>query len=373
MKHPPIGLYIHVPFCWKLCPYCHFYKQRWSQDGEAQFIHAILKEMDLYADHPPEIGSIFFGGGTPSTLSPASFSRLLEGVYRCFRLTPPKEITVEVNPEHISPALIKVFTSFGVNRISLGTQSFIDEELAALGRLHRTSSAKKTIASLKDAGLVNINFDLIFGLPKSTPEMLLQSLETAISLEPTHLSAYALTIEKGTPFAKRDLILPSDEDSLKQYKLLRTQLEGVGYKQYEVSVFAKPGFQCWHNLNYWQFGSYIGLGPSAHSFWQNRRFANPRNLNLYAQAPTLVAKKALQKLALPHESLIKDFIIFGLRLRSGISLLTFQRLFNQSFTTLFSEQISKLITLKLAKLTPTRFYPTVKGLYVLDSLILEFI
>ena len=264
-----LGLYIHIPFCVKKCPYCAFHKTLWSVDAESQYLMALEQEMQFYTNVHGRltITSLFIGGGTPNSLSLDHFERLLQLCYRYFDIDPKIEKTVELNPEILTTSFLAILKSLHINRLSLGIQSFLSEDLIYLGRQHSPKTAESALQLVRDWGFSNINIDLMFSLKHSSLSSLLHNISVACSFEPTHLSTYALTIEPGTLFQKQ-IVKPLDQDKeLKQYKRIRSLLRKAGYQHYEVSAFAKKGFQSQHNLTYWRFENYIGLGPSAASFF----------------------------------------------------------------------------------------------------------
>ncbi|MEI6544470.1 MAG: radical SAM family heme chaperone HemW [Methylococcales bacterium] len=268
MPLPPLSLYIHIPWCIKKCPYCDFNSHAVKSDTpETAYIDALLNDLTEDIQHyaiTRPISSIFIGGGTPSLFSPESFDRLLRGIEQRITLTPNLEITLEANPGTFESQKFAEFRALGINRLSIGIQSFNDVLLQKLGRVH---SAKEALAAgdiAQQAGFSNFNLDLMFGLPDSHPEDSIYDVKTAISLKPTHISFYQLTLEPNTYFHRFPPKLPNDEIIFSTQKQAQHCLAEHGYHQYEVSAYSQTGRQCQHNVNYWQFGDYLGIGAGAH-------------------------------------------------------------------------------------------------------------
>src|SRR3990172_545076 len=282
---PPLSLYVHIPWCVRKCPYCDFNSHEASSGRsrhpasrdisaslhvtipEREYIDALLR--DLEQDLPRVWGRIvpplFLGGGTPSLFSPEAIDRLLSGIRARLPLDQNIEITLEANPGTVDVERFKGFRAAGINRLSIGIQSFDEEKLKALGRIHGRDEALRAAESARAAGFENFNLDLMFGLPDQTVEQALADIRTAIQLCPTHLSAYQLTIEPNTLFHARPPTLPDNDSTWDMQSQLQTELAAADYRQYEVSAYARPGYECRHNLNYWKFGDYLGIGAGAHA------------------------------------------------------------------------------------------------------------
>jgi putative oxygen-independent coproporphyrinogen III oxidase len=265
---PPLSLYIHIPWCIKKCPYCDFNSHAIKAGTpEAAYIDALLddlsKDLQLYNIIRP-VSSIFIGGGTPSLFSPDSVNRLLRGIERQVTLKDDIEITLEANPGTFESHKFAEFRALGINRLSIGIQSFNDKLLKKLGRVHSASEAIVAAEIAHQAGFENFNLDLMFGLPGSGPDDSKNDVATAISLKPAHISFYQLTLETNTYFHKFPPQLPNDELIFNTQKNCQKLLAGHGYQQYEVSAYSQPGMHCRHNVNYWQFGDYLGIGAGAH-------------------------------------------------------------------------------------------------------------
>ncbi|MBL0906587.1 radical SAM family heme chaperone HemW [Pectobacterium carotovorum] len=267
LKLPPLSLYIHIPWCVQKCPYCDFNSHALKGDVPHQeYVDHLLADLD--ADLPlasgRELHSIFIGGGTPSLLSAEAMQALLDGVRARIPLTPDAEITMEANPGTVEADRFSGYQRAGINRISIGVQSFDPQKLTRLGRIHGTDEAKRAAHLATGLGLRSFNLDLMHGLPDQSLDEALDDLRQAIALNPPHLSWYQLTIEPNTLFSSRPPTLPDDDALWDIYEQGHALLSAAGYQQYETSAYAKPGYQCQHNLNYWRFGDYLGIGCGAH-------------------------------------------------------------------------------------------------------------
>ena len=269
---PPLSLYIHMPWCVKKCPYCDFNSHglRSTPPPYAEYIDHLLADLDAdrgdftAALQGRPVISIFFGGGTPSLFAPELIARLLDGVRERVALNDDAEITLETNPGTVEHGRFDGYLAAGVNRISFGVQSFDDDKLKRLGRIHSASEAEAAVKSAQDAGYANINLDLMYALPKQSLDGALMDVERAIALAPTHISHYQLTLEPNTVFAANPPPLPDDDHAWAMQEACEARLSAAGYAQYEISAYAQPGRRCVHNLNYWQFGDYLGIGAGAH-------------------------------------------------------------------------------------------------------------
>ncbi|MCY4270799.1 MAG: radical SAM family heme chaperone HemW, partial [Gammaproteobacteria bacterium] len=265
LELPPLGLYVHIPWCVRKCPYCDFNSHERPGAGipEAAYVEALCGEIALNKKIRL-IETVFFGGGTPSLFQPESFARLLGRLAERKCLAPEAEITLEANPGIAEAGRFAACRAAGINRLSIGVQSFDDAALARLGRIHGGADARAAFTIAREAGFDNINLDLMFGLPRQSQSQALSDLETAIALAPEHISWYQLTLEPNTVFWRRPPRLPPEHliDTTQEAGI--ALLESAGYARYEVSAFARPGKACRHNLNYWRFGDYLGIGAGAH-------------------------------------------------------------------------------------------------------------
>jgi oxygen-independent coproporphyrinogen III oxidase len=324
------SLYLHIPFCEKKCLYCDFYSIE-SLSSMEEFLSALAVEMDLYTarGEGTQFDTVFFGGGTPSLLTPAQLDRILSALHSAYSIAPDAEITLETNPGTITPEKLAAFRSLGINRLSIGVQSFNDRELHFLSRIHDSAQAVEAVTIARRAGFENLSIDLIYSLPGQTPDQWMYTLERGLALEPEHISAYSLIVEDNTPLArmvKARQVSPNPlEAEAGLFELTMGVMEGHGFEHYEVSNYAKPGFRSKHNYSYWSHENYIGFGPSAHSFWRStdgrsgERWANIANVSTYSrrlaerEAPLAFSEKV------GAHGLVNERIFLGLR-SDGVNL-----------------------------------------------------
>jgi len=327
---PPLSLYIHFPWCIQKCPYCDFNSHAVKAGiPEIEYVDALLKDLDidlaLFQESRP-IESIFMGGGTPSLFSAEALQRLLSGVATRLQLIPDCEITLEANPGTFESGKFHAFRELGINRLSIGVQSFSDKHLKTLGRIHNAEEALNAIAIAHRAGFDNLNLDLMFGLPGQTEVEALTDIQTAIGLNPTHISFYQLTLEPNTYFYKFPPQLPEEENTYMLQQACQALLAQHGYVQYEISAYAKAGFQCRHNRNYWQFGDYLGIGAGAHGKISQAlpneivRTAKIKHPDRYLTQESMVSTQLIAT-----EQLALEFVMNHLRLKDGFNLNDFQR------------------------------------------------
>ncbi len=344
------GLYIHIPFCLKKCDYCDFYSEITEPTITEQFLNSCANELVLYVNHPVfsevEFQTFYLGGGTPSLLSARQIEKLANKAQRLFRFSTNLEFTIEANPETLSLSRLKGYRSIGINRLSLGIQSFSDIELTTLGRIHQVEQAKRSIEWAYQAGFDNINLDLIFAIPNQSFDRWQENLERAILFKPKHLSIYGLTIEQGTLLQRNifsgKLTKASEETERKMYLWSINALSQAGYQQYEISNFAMPGFECKHNLCYWNGTCYLGIGPSAHSYWNSYRQWNTESLKNYLNLLSSYAKPIAGQEELSQHQQILEFIYLSMRTMHGIDMRHFKERFNLSFTKKFKKVLQRL-------------------------------
>ncbi|MGB5180371.1 MAG: radical SAM family heme chaperone HemW [Gammaproteobacteria bacterium] len=328
---PPLSLYVHIPWCLQKCPYCDFNSHEVREElPEDRYIRALLAdlEQDLPAVWGRTVESLFIGGGTPSLFSARGIARLLSEIRARLPLKPGAEITLEANPGTVDQARFCGFREAGVNRLSMGIQSFQDDLLTAIGRIHDGTEARIAIESARRAGFDNINLDLMFGLPAQTTAQALLDLRTAVELQPTHLSFYELTIEPNTRFYRQPPQRPDDDTLWEMQTAGRSLLSDAGYQRYEVSAFAQPGRQCRHNLNYWQFGDYLGIGAGAHAKISNAatqtisRISKVKHPRAYLDAAHSDARIG-NRSELSVADVTLEFAMNSLRLDSGFTSAAF--------------------------------------------------
>jgi len=320
------GLYLHIPFCRQRCHFCAFYLELHRDAAAENFLRALHTELRLYGAEKMTTGrplrSVYFGGGTPTVLSAGQLTRILSAIRESFDVDRDCEITVEAHPATVGVTDLFALRRAGVTRLSFGAESMHDDELVRVGRPGATADTVEAVVAARTAGFTNINLDLMYGLPGQTLESWQRTLSACCDLFPTHLSCYALTVEDGTRLAQDVRREPSrTPDEVLQVEMeqaARRMLTAVGYARYEISNYAKPGFECRHNLLHWTQGHYLGLGPSAQSFVDGVRFGNIANLAAYESALGEGRLPVQDRLVLTAEEQLRDAVIFGLRLERGI-------------------------------------------------------
>jgi len=328
---PPLALYVHLPWCVRKCPYCDFNSHRVPDSGipEDAYLRALLEDLAYAAadceDRP--LVSVFFGGGTPSLFSPSAIERLLERARALLPVVHDLEVTLEANPGTVEHRAFAAYRAAGITRVSLGAQSFDARQLAVLGRIHAAEETRAAVDELHAAGIDNFNLDLMYALPAQDVAGALADLDAAIDLGPAHLSHYQLTLEPGTVFASRPPPLPDDDTSFEMQEACHARLADAGYGQYEVSAYARPGAQCRHNRNYWEFGDYIGIGAGAHGKRTHAgritRTARHRSPARYMAAPSPAARVADEHQVDARE-LPFEFCLNALRLVDGFDVRAFE-------------------------------------------------
>jgi len=374
----PFGLYLHIPFCPGKCRYCDFYSIGYSKEDMEQYLNYLLTELELYSGflNCKKIMTIYIGGGTPGLLKVNELEQLLEKIFQSFSYPVTGEITIEANPCSLDEEKIKGYRELGVNRISLGVQSFQERDLKLLGRKHNVKEASRTIEVIKKY-FKNFNLDFIFAIPGQSLKKWLDTLKKAILFEPPHLSLYNLQIEQGTELEK--LLVQgkinevSEELDAEMYLMAIDFLKSKGYQQYEISNFSQVGYRSEHNQLYWKSRPYLGLGPSAHSFNGGYRFNNPSDLKLYSQKIKSQQLPLEETDPLTVEEQMAEYMFMGLRLLEGIVLAEFQERFGRDLIEVYSEEVNKLIDSGLLELNQNRIRLTEKGLLLANQVFLEFL
>lgn len=384
----PLSLYIHIPWCERKCPYCDFNSHVSDQAlPESRYIDALLRDLDAdlayFAAYLSgrSLLSIFIGGGTPSLFSADGIKSLLQGVDARLPIEKHTEITLEANPGSAERARFDGYRAAGVNRLSIGVQSFNDQHLAALGRIHDKQAALAAVDAARRAGFDNLNLDLMFGLPAQSQQQAEADLAQAIDLGPTHISSYQLTLEPNTWFFNHPPALPSHDRLWAMQESLQSQLKDAGYGQYEVSAFAQAEQQCKHNLNYWQFGDYLGIGAGAHSkissskapepqqVMRSWKFKHPRS---YLEKADQAAELAGQRTAVDIAQLPFEFMLNALRLHQGFALELYTERTFQAPDNLH-KIIDKHREAGLLDLTAGHLQPTQLGRKFIDSMLQDYL
>jgi len=369
------GLYIHIPFCRSKCNYCSFYSIP-DRKLVPEFTDAVCGEMEMYSGEFGEFDTVYFGGGTPTVLGSESLNKIVKAIYKNFKISGDTEWTIEANPTGLEPGFLSTLIDTVFNRINIGVQSFNDDILKFLGRLHNAGEARKAIKDARSAGLKNIAIDLIYGVPGQDMACWMETLEQAVGLSPEHLSCYQLTIEKGTPLGRRlaagEISIP-DEDL--QYEFFMTTSEFLqrnGYVHYEISNFSRRlEFASIHNQKYWEHIPYLGLGPAAHSFSGSQRWWNYSDISIYIDKLARGKSPRENSEQIGPAEICLEMLGLGLRTRKGICLTDLEQTRGRP---LASKELDLLKTLcggGYANLCDGWFRPTLKGMAVADRLALE--
>jgi len=372
------SIYIHIPFCDHKCIYCDFYSII-TDDNINSYLLSLKKEIEFYASsysHDRNIISIFFGGGTPSLMKPDYISEIISCVKYNFHLDDNAEITLETNPGTVDINKLTGFRDSGINRISIGIQSFNDDELKFLTRIHDSQTAVQTVLDCKVCGLDNINIDLIFNLPKQTKEIWESNLMRAVTLPVKHISAYSLILEHGTILNKMVLDgkvqIQDDDYDADLYEFTIDYITSHGFTQYEVSNFAKPGFECIHNNSYWHHKDYLGFGTSAHSFADGKRWWNCSSVKYYNSLIEKSNKAVINQEQLTQNELLEEFVMLSLR-SDGIDLNALESKYGDQWYRKNKSFIEKLLNDKFLCNESNKVKLTPKGYAVCDEILTKFV
>ncbi len=370
---PSLGLYIHIPFCEKKCSYCGFYSVPVKGHNVNRLLSALVKEIELYEFSGP-VETVYIGGGSPTCLPEAILVELVD--FLTSRYKDIEEFTVECNPAQLSSALSRDLRASGVNRISIGAQSFDPEELKMMGRIHSPEQIPEAATAARDAGFENIAIDMIFGLSDSDLMAWQNTLEKAMSLGVQHISTYSLTIEKGTPFEKAiqqgSLTMIDEAVERTMYELARIQLQDAGFKQYEISNFARLGFECLHNLRYWKNLPVIGIGPAAASWYNGKRTTNVCDIDTYITQIEAGQLAWAEEQTPDPEQIAIETAVLGLRMRKGIDLRAYKVLTGVDLEGQFGGVIQKNYDLGFLERTETYVSLTDFGLSFADTVAQDF-
>lgn len=378
-------LYIHIPFCVKKCDYCDFLSFSADEQTQRSYVAALQKELVFYGAKYKgrRITTIFIGGGTPSWLREESMQAVMETVYQNFAVDGDAEITIECNPGTITEHKFEVYRRIGINRLSIGLQSVHNEELKILGRIHTFEQFLKTYDMARKHGFSNINIDLMSSLPGQTPEIFCDSLYQVLKLKPEHISAYSLIIEKGTPFYELyrfDAVkqaagmqtesLPTEEEEYQTTKMTQHILKEAGYHWYEISNFAKPGYECRHNIGYWKRVDYLGVGLGASSLIDNVRYSNTRDLYTYLSVPADSLHETAAQITRNEQ--MEEFMFLGLRMRDGFYRDEFTQAFGIPIEAVYGDALNHLQQEELLLKREGRIYLTDKGMDLNNYVVAQF-
>lgn len=378
MPLPPLAAYVHLPWCVRKCPYCDFNSHPQREDSDfAAYTDALLADLDWAAARMPArpLRSVFFGGGTPSLCPPEQVGRILAALGARFGWQRGAEITLEANPGTVDEAHFRGFVAAGVNRLSIGVQSFDDAMLRRLGRIHDGARAHRAIRAARAAGFANLNIDLMHSLPEQCPQGALADIAQALEHAPEHLSWYELTLEPQTAFARNPPTLPDEATLLRIESRGAAALRRAGYRAYEVSAWARPGRRAQHNLNYWRYGDFLGLGAGAHSklsspdgrIWRQARQRAPARYLATAGSPAVLSRNQ----ALEPQDLLEEYTLNALRLHEGFTLAQFAQRTGLPASTL-QPALARNLSRGLLRLAGAHLRPTALGRRHLNALLADF-
>ncbi len=342
----PRSLYVHIPFCLKRCIYCDFVSGIYSPDIESSYINALKKEIRSI-HHEITMNTLYIGGGTPSVLSSEALSDLVIEIFNNFDFSEGCEATIEMNPGTLSREKIQAVQPFGINRVSIGVQSFDDSVLRSLGRIHTADDSAQAVAIAGDAGFKNISVDLIYGVPGQSVASWEETLKKTVELKPRHISTYELTVEEGTLLYDRikagKLKMPEEERIVEMYDYAVDYLSSRGFVHYEICSFALPGFYCRHNLNYWDSGGYLGAGLGAHSFVDNKRFYNTDDINKYIRALSDNESTVAKAEEITKDKALSEVFYLGMRKTSGINLSKISGVFGMDIFDHYQKELEEML------------------------------
>lgn len=381
-KTPCHMIYVHIPFCVRKCRYCDFLSQPADEIVRKSYLEALICEIMCQRVCPPgtPVDSVFFGGGTPSVLAGDEVSLIMDALRERFRILPDAEISLEMNPGTADAGKLRVLKEAGINRLSIGVQSMNDEELRLLGRIHTRKQAQEAYLQARKAGFENINLDLMCALPGQAFESWADTLEQAVDWQPEHISAYSLIIEPGTPFARMYEAgelpeLPDEETERRMVHYTRNFLDGHGYRQYEISNFAKPGLACRHNMGYWTGRPYLGFGIGAASYVDGMRFSNSRDIGGYIRAMENQDLSAVRTDLhhLSEEEKMEEFMFLGLRMSAGVRRDRFAARFGRPLEDVYGDVIRRHIAQGVLERTEEEVRLTKRGVDVSNYVLADYL
>ena len=373
-ENSPMEIYIHIPFCIRKCDYCDFLSGPSGPEEQADYLQALLREIQAVEEgEGRSVSSIFIGGGTPSVLDERLLGDILREIRNRFKMEEDAEITIEVNPGTANIGKLQAYREMGINRLSIGLQSPEDRELKILGRIHNYGQFLETYQEARTVGFDNINIDLMSAIPDQTYEGWVKNLRTVAELEPEHISAYSLIVEEGTPFAARKLNLPDEDTEYNMYEATAQILKEYGFEQYEISNYARKGRECRHNVGYWTRQDYLGFGLGASSLYGKERFANTADMKKYLENSRNPEKIREKEPSLIREDEMAEFMFLGLRMTKGISKADFQRCFGCTIESVYGEVLEKYESMELLLEKDGRIFLSREGIHVSNSIMAEFL
>ncbi len=373
MATDSLGLYVHIPYCVRKCSYCDFCSFPVGCSGVPdEYVSRLCDEIASYSDRVSRpLDTVYFGGGTPSLLTPSQMARIVNAIKNSLAVSPSAEITLEANPGTLTSEKVIAFRDLGFNRASVGLQSIHENEMKKLGRIHGYDEFLSSYKMLRDAGFDNISVDLMYGIPYQTKDSFAETLSSVIKLSPEHISVYGLMVEEGTPFfSERDsLPLPTTDEECDMYYMAADMLADAGYTHYEISNYARRGYESRHNTLYWRLGEYIGVGAAAHSFFDGARFFNTSDVGEY------ISGSDTEKNACPEalSDLAYEYAMLRLRLKEGFLLSDYEDRFGVSFTSGKDDILARLEREGLVSLVDGKIALTERGFYLSNSILIEIL
>lgn len=368
-----LGLYIHIPFCKSKCRYCDFNSYAKMDEFIKPYFSALMKEAEYYKNTVQNVDTVYFGGGTPTSVEPKLLGQAVKGLFEIFDISNDAEITAECNPGTIDLDGLKVLRQSGINRLSIGLQTTDDETLKTLGRIHTFDDFKSCFENARTAGFDNISFDLMYGLPDQSLDDWSKTLDAVKAFGAEHISCYSLKVEEGTPFANMDLSLPDDDLAADMYELAVKKLAEQGYDRYEISNFAKPGKESRHNLKYWRCDDFVGLGAGAYSCVGARRFSNICKIDEYIAAVQQNGSAESWSSTQSRDEQMSEFMFLGLRCSKGVCDSDFKARFGVPFNEVFGEVIKKYTDWGFLVFDSDYLRFSDKGFFVSNTIFADFV
>lgn len=375
-----LGLYIHIPYCLRKCNYCDFYSQATNTGVPDEYLAALSRQIEEYGLQTSEyaVDTVFIGGGTPSLMDEKQINTLFRQLYRSFKVTTKAEVTIEANPGTVDRKKLKAFKKAGINRLSLGAQSFCTQDLAVCGRVHDVGDNIRAVQDARAEGFDNINLDIMYGLPDQSMAEVVTSLGNVFKLGVEHISFYGLKLEEGTPFynMQNELSFPSEDSESEMYFVSRELMAQNGYYQYEISNFAKKDKYCRHNIKYWNGEEYLGIGPASHSYFAGKRFSFKKDTQLFIDSfsdkpcsDTIID----EMIDIPRSARVAEYVMLRFRLTDGVDCETFYKLFGRDFDKLYYTKLQPYISSGHVKRTEKGYAFTPQGMYVSNYILSRII
>lgn len=374
-----LGIYVHIPFCMRKCYYCDFYSVKWDKQSEENYVKAVIREIEGYKQLGSEYiaDTIYFGGGTPTVINPSNIRKIIQVVKDIFTVDAAAEISIEANPNTLTSENLTTYKASGINRLSIGVQSLNDNILKSIGRLHDSRQALEAIELARTLGFENINADVMFNIPNQTVKDIIYTLTQLAEKKVNHISFYSLKLEKGTPMYQMEknhtISMLEEEEEREMYYAGREEMKKYNLLQYEISNFAEKGYECKHNLKYWQQNEYIGIGTAAHSFLNKKRYSNISDIDTYCKNADSGDFNRITLEVLDSAALMFEYIMLNLRLTKGLDVKEFNQRFLTDFNNYYRKEIDYLIQNKLLAYENNSVKLTEKGMDISNYVFQRFL